>query len=169
MEILIWALWELRFALQQFRRHKNSDKIVDFKSAISPTSELRFDPFFFEIGWFFERISDLQLDFAYLAPGRLDLRRKLAALKNYLQPHWFLNQRYLLHPDSDLTDFFFEIGYFSHRIQICNYILQILHQIVQILSKNSPPPKSYKKKKSPLVCPRKCYDTTCYRSNPEIL
>ena len=50
MEILIWALWDLRFALQHFRRHKHSDKIADFRSAISPTSELRFDPFFF-LNW----------------------------------------------------------------------------------------------------------------------
>ncbi len=25
------------------------------------------------------------------------------------------------------------------------------------------------KKNSPLFCPRKCSDTTCYRTNPEIL
>ena len=42
---------------------------------------------FFEIGYFFTKNPDLQLDFADLAPGRPDLCRKLTALKNYLQPH----------------------------------------------------------------------------------
>ena len=42
---------------------------------------------FFEFECFFTKNPDLQLDFVDIAPGRLDLRRKIVALKNYLRPH----------------------------------------------------------------------------------
>jgi len=32
--------------------------------------------------------------------------------QNFCKKELILDQRYLLHPDSDSTDFFFEIGYF---------------------------------------------------------
>ena len=169
----------LRYALQLSRHHQNFCKkelILNQRYLPHPDSDST--DFFFEIEYFFTKNPDLQLYFADLAPRRPDLRRKFTALKNCLQPHWFLDQRYLLHPDSDSTDFFLNLGIFSQGIKICNYILQIFHQNIQIWPATRRPrnPAKMKKKKISTVCPRKCSntnccssDTNCCRSNPEIL
>ena len=61
-------------------------KNADFKSAISPSSELQFDWCFFEIGYFFTKNPDMQLDFIDLLLRCPDLRHNFAAPKNCLQP-----------------------------------------------------------------------------------
>ena len=94
--------------LQLSRRHPKflkKEPILNQRYLPHPDSDS--PDFFFEIRCFVTRIPDLQLDLTDLAPGHPDLRRKFTAMKIVCNPTDFLNQRYLLHPDSDSTDFFF--------------------------------------------------------------
>ena len=151
---------------------KISAKRADFKSAISPSSGLRFHWLFFRNHVFFPKYSR-----STIRSGRSCTRTSRSAPQNRcpencLQSHWFLNQRYLLHPDSDLTNFFFWIWVFFHKkyrsaIRFCISRTKMYRSYLQIRRRKIP--AKNKNKKITLWCPRKCYDTNCYRSNPEIL
>ena len=58
--ITIWAPYEKISTLQFTRPSQNPQKIANFKSAISPPSEVWFKWFFLQLGYFFEQKSDLQ-------------------------------------------------------------------------------------------------------------
>ena len=94
---------------------KMSTTQLIFKSAISPSSRLRFGHFFFPIWIFFCKKPKYAIRF-YKCFQRIHVYDLQTCLpEKCLQHHWFLDQRYILHPDSDLADFFLTWVFFHKQ------------------------------------------------------